>query len=141
MYALSKKQLASLGRGEKLKIALPMPPDAMSAFDNCVFNAAKTLPWACDQITGLGHAAITSADVTTLWLDCTKPKGGLTQFYGSIIPDVSKWSPTALRPITTTVVVVEISPPNPVAEATRIQWPASWTAPSGHVFTSEGGDW
>lgn len=134
-YALSNKQLDRLNKGNPLSVALPPPFAALEAADNGALNQARLHQWAVEQLPGLRRATIESARVETIWLDCEKPIGGLTEFYGAIIPDITSYSPNGLPAIPVSVVVCEIVPNGYRGElAERIQWPGSYVSPSGYGY-------
>jgi hypothetical protein len=141
MFSVSQKQKLCLARGEKILVALPIPTD----WDSSDYDSRDLLQWARDSINLPPESMITHAAHRKIWLDCSNPKGGLTEYYGSIIPDVATWSINALRPIPSQVIAVELSPlaqnyPNPT-EAHRLVWPLSWISPSGYMFDSVAGNW
>jgi len=137
MYSLSNKQFASLGRGEKIKVALPPPDWAMGS----LIAEATLLAWSKKQFRKDVCSLIVSAKLESIWIDCANPKGGLTEYYGGIIPDILNWSENAMRPIPTTVVAVELCPSHPVSEAKKLCWPMSWVSPLGYIYESAKGDW
>jgi hypothetical protein len=141
MYTLSKKQQAALNRGERVKIALPPPIPLIETIDDARNYDGKLLLWAVEQFSNDCNGRITRATAQTIWLDMSDPRGGLTQFFGKIIPDIAKHSPHCLPPIPTLVVVVEISPPNARRDAARVQWPATYTNTLGYIYESDVGEW
>lgn len=138
MYTLSKKQLSALNRGERVKIALPPPPQWIEGLTP---NRLHLNQWLTTMFAPQLASLITDFYLANIWLDMSDPKGGLTQFLGKIVPDITKHSPHCLPPTPTTVVVVELSPPNAKRDAERIQWPATYTNTLGYEYASDGGDW
>lgn len=134
-YQLSRKQLDRLNKGHPLSVALPPPFAAIESTDNGAINEARLHQWAVEQLPGLGRATIESASVQTIWVDCEPNVDGLTDYFGSIIPDISRYSPNGLPAIPVSVVVCEIVPNGYVGEyADRIQWPLSYVSPTGYGY-------
>lgn len=147
MFSISHKQLSCLTRGEKILVSLPLPTDYWtdSEWTNETSAPDKLIAWAKAGLNLPKHAHIVNASPRNIWLDCSNPKGGLTEYYGAIIPSIETWSVNALRPIPSTVIAVEISPdPNDwpdIKPAAKLVWPLSWLSPSGYMFDSVAGNW
>ena len=134
MYHLYRKQLDRLNKGHPVSVALPPEPACIEAAENGSINAATLLAWCVAMLPGLGRATIERAYLTTVWLNCENPIGGMTEYFGAIIPDIDRHSKLGLPAIPVSVVVCEIRPPGCTRNAERIQWPGGYTSPSGYSF-------
>jgi len=138
VYALSNKQLKSLQAGHPVSVALPPIPAMLDAADNWTVNEDRLLRWAREQFVGhsptLVSASVVRASLQTIWLDCSGGDGGLTEYYGRIVPNIERHSKMGLPPIPVSVVVCNIGVPDSAEVAGRIQWPVSYTSPSGYGY-------
>lgn len=134
-YSLSRKQLDRLNKGHPLAVALPPDPGCLDASHNWLVDEVRLLRWAQAQLPGLGRATVESATIQVIWLDCERPLGGLTEFYGGIVPDIGRHSRLGLPTIPVSVVVCAIVPNGYKGLlAERIQWPGSYVSPSGYTY-------
>jgi len=133
VYKPAKKTWSALAAGTRIVIALPPEP----AFLEKPPSPVALARWAAASICHLGAHQITDVRLSRQWLNCSDPKGGLTGYFGQFIPDITQFSNVSLRPIPTTVVLIEITPPNHSNSDPRPKWPKSWEAPNGWVYEDE----